>query len=736
MWHRLRMSPEDNPDFVRSATELLQSTSRNLILITGGIYLICQLLATGNQPAELGLKLSSVALVVVTTGALALWLLPRKHLAAQVVWQIGLAIAIALATYILQRPEIAFFYALLPLMAVVTVGWPAGLFAEALVIALVWWLSHSRVMPTVPVWHSLGIAAGGALTGMLGWASSHTLLTAVEWYLYSFAQAQKNMESARQHRAQLVQALKDLDLAYYRLQRTNAALVAARKAAEEAERFKAEFVTNVSHELRTPLNLIVGFSEMMMTSPDSYGGVQLPGPYRSDVNAICHSAQHLLALVNDVLDLARIEVGKIALARDRVEIASLVAEATDIVSDYIAAKGLDLRVNVPEGLPPLWVDHLRIRQVLLNLLVNAARFTERGSISLDVCQQDNEIVAQVTDTGRGIPERDLPKVFEEFRSTEQPLSTWHSGTGLGLPISKKFVELHNGRMGVESTYLHGASFWFTLPVSRALFAMQKPSKPDRPQPIVRLRAYERIIVVVHDDPRIAPLLQRYLDGYRVVAVTDVEEGIRLAQEIEAIALMTDVTKAPAAPPGDILLVNCPLPSSRRVATTLGATDFLVKPVTRQELLAAVDEIGRPVQRILIADDDPEVVRLFRRMLCTRILAQNCLEAYSGEEALRLMQAEKPDLVLLDLIMPEVDGRSVLERMAADPDLTDIPVIVVSAKSQDQTSLQLSGPLQITRAQGFQLGEVVQALGAIFNALAPGWQGIGSTATEPAEVLAE
>jgi len=726
MWYGLRTSPEADPDFVHSVTELLESTLRNLILATGGVYLIWHLVATVTWPERLGWSAWLITPVIILVCVLSLRLLPKHILVAQVVWQTGLAAAITLAVYVFQRQEIAFFYALLPLMAVVTMGWPGGLLAEGLVIALVWWLSHGSATQPLITTYSLGIIAGGVITGLLGWATAHTLLTAIRWHLFSFAQAEKNMEEARQHRAQLARVLKDLDQAYYRLERVNAALIAAWKAADEAERFKAEFVTNVSHELRTPLNLIVGFSEMMMTAPESYGDVQLPGPYRSDLNAIYHSARHLLALVDDVLDLARIEAGKIALARDEVDLASLVAEATGMVRDYIAAKGLELRVHVPEDLPTLWIDRLRIRQVLLNLLVNAARFTEHGWISLDVSRQGDEVVVRVTDTGRGIPEQDLPKVFEEFRSTDEPLSTWHSGTGLGLPISKKFVELHRGRMGVESTYLQGTTFWFTLPCTPALMPEQKVSHLDHPQPAVRLGASERIIVVVHDDPHTASLLQRYLDGYRVVGVTDVEEGVALAKDIKALALMTDAEKPPPALSGDALIVHCPLPSGRRAAIALGADDFLVKPVSRQELWAAIDRLGRPVRRVLIADDDPEVVRLFRRMLCIRIPVQDCLEAYNGEEALRLVRMEKPDLVLLDLIMPEVGGQSVLEQMAADPDLADIPVIIVSAKGDSHASMQLPGPIQIFRPKGFQLGEIVRALEALFNALAPGWRPPDST----------
>jgi signal transduction histidine kinase/CheY-like chemotaxis protein len=730
MWYTLTKSPKADPDFAQSATELLQSTSRNLILITGGAYLLWQILASGDQPAEYGLRISAIALPILLTAFLSLRLL-RKHLVvAQAVWQVGMAGAITLAVYVFRRPEIAFFYALLPLMAVVTVGWPAGLLAECLIIGLVVWLSRSAGMPSLPSSYGPGIVIGGVLTGVLGWGSARTLLTAIEWHLFSLSQAQENMESARRHRAQLARVLKDLDQAYYRLQRANAALVAAQKKAEEAERFKAEFVAHVSHELRTPLNLIVGFSEMMMTSPESYGGVQVPGPYRSDLNSIYHSAQHLLALVDDVLDLARIDVGKIPLARDQVDLAALVEAATAMVSDYVVAKGLDLQVDVEQDLPPIWVDRLRIRQVLLNLLVNAARFTEYGSIRVHIARQDDQVVVRVTDTGRGIPSQDLPRIFEEFHVADDALATWHSGTGLGLPISKKFVELHGGRMGVESVYLQGSSFWFALPLASAQATGPRLSSIDRPMRDLR-RAPERIIVVVHDDLQVAPLLQRYLDGYQVLGVTAMEEGVALAEEVKAIALVTDVTRETPASLENVLVVSCPLPDSRRAAAALGAWDILVKPVSRRELLAAVERLGQPVGRVLIADDDPELVRLFRRILRTLVPAPECLEAYNGQEALDLIERERPDLVLLDLAMPEMDGRDVLGRMATDLDLAGIPAIVISARIQDYVRIEVPGPIRVSRLEAFRLGDVVRALGVVLSALAPGWRQSAPTEPEPA-----
>ncbi len=720
MFYTPNISSSERDYFVASATELLQTTLRNLILATGGVFLLWIFLASLLWPEEFGWNTLLMMPVIGLTCALPLSLLSRNVVAAQIGWQIGLVFTITLAIYLFQQPEIAFFYALLPLMAVVTVGWQAGVLVESMVIGLVGWTFVNPAMPPLPVSYSLGIITSGILAGLAGWASAHTLLTAIEWYLFSFSQAQKNMETAQQNRAQLAEALKDLDRAYHRLRRSNAALVAARKTAEEAERFKAEFVTNVSHELRTPLNLIAGFSEVMLSSPESYNNVPLPPPYRSDLNAIHHSAQHLLALADDILDLARIEAGKIALSREETELAALITETTGMVRDYIAAKGLELRTQVADDLPSVWIDRLRIREVLLNLLVNAARFTEHGWITIEASQQDELVMVRVADTGRGISAEDLPKIFEEFHSIDQPASTFQPGTGLGLPISKRFVELHGGRMEVESTQLQGTTFLFTLPWSTKPQPDTQEPRLERPQPVVQVKAQERIIVVVHEDPQIASLLHRYLDHCRVVSATDIQAGIAQAEELQAVAVIAALEIELPPSIADRLLINCPLPESRRLAALLGATDLLTKPVSPAELRATITRLNRPIRRILIADDDPDMVRLYRRILRARSPELEFLEAYNGIEALALIQQETPDLVLLDLAMPEMDGEAVLRELAALPHLAGIPVIIASARIEDYLSMQLAGSIQISRSAGFQLGEIVRALEAAVTTLAPGW----------------
>ena len=377
MLQTLSKSFQSNPEFIETTTSLLQETFQMLVAATFAILGLWYIVVGLQQPELLGGQFWVVFFTALALLRLVVFLKDRSFLAAVVCWLVGLAGLNLLAVFMFNRPEQLFFFALLPLLAVILGGWPGGVMAEGLVIILLAWLGHSAFTTYLAPFGML-IPVLGAVTGLLGWIASRTMVTLSGWSYYNFNMAREKMDEARQHRGQVYKMLKDLDLAYYRLERANAALVAAWREAENAERSKSEFVTYVSHEMRTPLNLIAGFSEMILTSPESYGGIPLPGAYREDLNKISQNAGHLLELVDDIVDLSRINVGKITLAREPVDLAGLVIETANMVGDYLKLKGLELHLNLPANLPLVPVDRLRIRQVLLNLLVNAARFHRGG----------------------------------------------------------------------------------------------------------------------------------------------------------------------------------------------------------------------------------------------------------------------------------------------------------------------------------------------------------------------
>jgi len=344
LWQTLKSSADRNSAFHLSAMELTASVLRMLMISVSSIYVLCHVVVTATWPDTLGPTVWAITFVLAPATGLAFWLLRRSLLLAQGIWQLGLLAAITIGAETFGSSGFAFLYVLLPFISTIVVGWQAGCLAELAVLAVLW--GQTLWGGRVSVNQALEIGAGGVLTILMGWASSRVLYTVTQWSLFAHEHARHHMEEARDRRAQLARVVKDLDQAYHRLERTNTALIAAWRAADKAERFRAEFAATLSHELRTPLNLIIGFSEMMMTCPENYDGIALPGVYRSDLESIYHNTRHLLGLANDVLDIARIDVGKIGLSRSEVDLGELVSEALEMVKDYVTAKGLVLQLEM------------------------------------------------------------------------------------------------------------------------------------------------------------------------------------------------------------------------------------------------------------------------------------------------------------------------------------------------------------------------------------------------------
>ncbi len=551
------------------------------------------------------------------------------------------------------------------------------------------------------------------LTGLASWLSSHNLYTALQWAWNSYAEASKQMERARNRQAELQSALKALDEASYRIRRMNYMLALAREQAEEARRVKQQFAANISHELRTPLNLIVGFSEMMFLSPESYG-VELPPPYRGDVDAIYRSAQHLLSLIDDVLDLSQIEAGRMALLRERLSLKEVIEEAVEIMDSFVKAKGLTLQMEIPEHLPEVYADRTRIRQVLLNLLNNACRFIQQGGIHVRAEVQGDSVMISVNDTGVGIPQEETLKIFEEFYPLEGP-TTRQEGWGLGLPLSKRFIELHGGRIWVKSEVGRGSTFYFTLPLLSSAVATPEGTASGAltPFPV----PLDRNILVLDGDPAVIQLLKRHLDGYLVMKAED--EVAHLVEELHPQAVISATTPDESWDQANYNapFLICPALGERWAQSALQADDYLVKPITREKLFAALDRLGE-IRTVLVVDDNLQMVRLLSRMLHSQGRRYRVLRAYDGEEALALMEEEVPDVVLLDLIMPQMDGLELLREMRERETLQDIHVIVISVRNYLEEVISAGEMLRVSKPKGFSTGELVDCMKAILDAFAP------------------
>lgn len=743
MWCTLRISPQANSDFVSSASELLRSTFRNLILITGGAYLAWNFLATENLPVKVILNFIPITTVVVLTCAFSLWLLYKWLLAAQIVWQVGVALAITWAVQVSQQPEVAFVYVLLPLMAVVTIGWSAGLAAEGVVIASAWWLSHKSATPVIPASYNLAIVIGGIFTGLLGWSITHSLLTVTQWSLFSFEQARDKMEEARDRQLELKQTQEDLIHANQELARLSDRLKAMHRIAEEARQAKEEFVANVSHELRTPLNMIIGFSEMITRSPRVYGA-ELPPALLADIAAIQRNSQHLARLVDDVLDLSQVEAGRMALVRDQVCLHEVIESAVSSVQALFESRGLYLKTEVSSGLPPAFCDGTRIRQVVLNLLSNAGRFTERGGVRVKAQVESGQIVISVRDTGPGIALKDQKKLFEPFQQLDGSIRRRHGGSGLGLCISKHLVEMHGGNMWLESGIGEGTTFYFTLPPITSppaaiagddimrwfnpdyqYEARTRRFKAPMPDPIPRF-------VLLEKEESLLRWFDRYADAVEIASVRDMEEAIAALAHSPAQALIINapslqevmgsadrLTDLPYGTPA----VSCWVPGEDEAARRLGVVRYLVKPVTRDVLLSTLEDLDNDAESVLLVDDQQEVLRLFSRMLSSAERGYRVLRATSGQRALNLLRQRRPDVMLLDLIMPGMDGFQVLHEKSKDPSIRDIPAIVISSRDPGGEPI-VSDTLTVTRGGGISLRDLLDCIQSVTAVLSPSTQTAG------------
>jgi signal transduction histidine kinase/CheY-like chemotaxis protein len=575
------------------------------------------------------------------------------------------------------------------------------------------------------------------LTAFAAWLGSRQVNMALAWMHNSYRKAESLVNELRDERMSLARALKMLEEAYVRIEKMNYALIEARSMAEEGRRLKAEFAANVSHELRTPLNIIIGFSETMANAPETYGGVSWTPILRGDIEQIYQNARHLSSLIDDILDLSALDVHKLGLTVEETRVEEVIEEAIAVVHDLYRAKNLYLTVQTDPELPRVRMDSTRIRQVLINLLTNSSRFTSMGGVTITAQLVGQEIQVAVTDTGVGIAPQDVSRVFEDFGQVDGSTSRKYEGTGLGIPLSKRLVELHGGRMWLTSQPGRGTTFYFTVPI---LVQPQTDSAQLSASAPAYATTYRKAVLMIEPDPLLLRIVRRHLSGHDVVAVQDCADLAALIEHHQPIALVIDqldendsllraeVTDAPH----DLPVITVSLPGSLHVAQTLGIQNYLIKPVLREQLLDAIAGLGRPVQNVLIVDDDPQLVELISRMLQSAGKAYHPLEAFGGAEALERLRHEPVDLVLLDLLMPEVGGLMMLQVMKSDPALAEIPVIVISAQYPETVPSEGGLFIKLVRPQNASINETLNCLQALVEVLPlRGLPPVGAESASPA-----
>jgi len=555
---------------------------------------------------------------------------------------------------------------------------------------------------------------------VLAWVTVRRLYTALDWVWTAQQQSMEMLEESRDRQGELNRTLKSLDLTNYVLRRTQRELVFAKQQAEEARRTKEQFAASVSHELRTPLNLILGFSEIICLSSEVYGDMEWSPLLRRDIYRIYQSARHLMEMIDDVLLLSSLEAAGFDLDKGPTQPEELVQETVDVVEGLFRDRSVHLKVEIAPDLPVLQVDRTRIRQVLLNLLKNAVSFSEQGSVRLEVKPQHKEVVFSVHDTGTGIPADQLPRIFEAFYQVDRSLSRRHGGTGLGLTISKHFVEAHGGRIWVESEEGVGSTFSFALPIPDDYVPLSRLQETRVPKTSPLMDSPP--ILVVDPDPAVAARIDNHFEQFHVIQVLDSDQLAEQALQHHPRAIVLN------APPGArnesvslrAPVIECSLPSQSWVADDLGLAACLTKPFTTAQLLAEIEHLG-DIRRVLIVDDDLGFCQMVERMLQASGRGLDVYSAYNGADALRIVREQQPDLLLLDQILPGLDGLEVVARMRQAPELADTSVILMTATSLVADALSdYSGSMTIRYRNGLKPLEVLRCLTAVIDTLQPNY----------------
>lgn len=471
-----------------------------------------------------------------------------------------------------------------------------------------------------------------------------------------------------------------------------------RRLAEEANRMKSRFLSTISHELRTPLNLIVGLSGMVLRDNDE-SDARLPEAVRKDVDRIHAYSQHLGGLIGDVIDLATSDAGQLRLNNEHVDLGQALRIVAESGSQLAADKGLSWEVYLPETGPWVWGDQTRLRQIVLNLINNAIKFTTRGSVSLRIEDNIDSVTVMVQDTGLGISPDDQQAIFDEFWQSERSVARGYGGLGLGLAISKRVVEMHGGTIAVHSTGEEGAGsiFSFTLPtVHPPLDQIRHPEEQS---------SAEQNIFILTSDPSTSDRLCEHLQrrGFEVQLVPMKGEFDWHSQiaEKHPQAVILDVSTDSALGWNALKEIK----SSQSVAEIPvlffsssqldGASlelDYLTKPIEISELTRALDQHWlvtdslRSTRTIMVVDDEPNTLEMHARIVQSHASSNRVLKARNGKEALEILHREIVDLILLDLQMPEMDGFQVLEAMRGMESTRHIPVIVVTGKVLTETDM--------------------------------------------------
>ncbi|MHB0878252.1 MAG: ATP-binding protein [Anaerolineae bacterium] len=694
----------------RNREELEQAVLRSLLVLATAVALVAWWQLAAQDEIDVLLLGDSIALTV--SAFIAARMLSWALLPAKLLFLLSCIACVTVAAYPGGVTNAVYLYTLPVLASAVLFRRHAALLCAALCTGLTLYaLPGGALLPAVAI----------VSTGAWAWAIFGPLDDLMLWSWQRSLDATALAAQLQEQRGKLNRTIKDLDASYQLLRQTNRDLAVARQEADLLRDMRSRFATNLSHELRTPLNIILGFAQLIYLHPDLYGCANWTEALRRDLAQIQRNASYLSELVDDIVDLARIDALAMPIRRQASVLKRIVEEAVSTVQGLAADKGLAITVDCDEDLPTLLIDPVRVRQVLFNLITNAIRYTERGVVHVAAALQADEVVVAVRDTGCGIPEAELANIFNEFYQVARPKLSADLGKGLGLAIARRFVQLHGGRIWAESQVGVGSTFSFSLPVAVKSVGLLRSGAPA-PLPAEMLRP---TVLVLNDDGTASAYLKRRFQDYDFTAV---EAPADLPAALAAVAPGAVIFNRPvdsASPdgwqeaigqlPDSVPVIDCALPSTGWLFGDNGFSSVLTKPISPEGLEQTLAKMldGATKASLLVVDDDRGFTQLMRRMLQSIAGRQyEVATAYSGEEALRRLRRAKPDAVLVDLLMPGMTGFDMLQEMRRDADLATIPVVAVTAATPGEDQVRASGATFTVQRKGpFQPGELLSLLGS-------------------------
>ncbi|HTP80951.1 MAG TPA: response regulator [Bacteroidota bacterium] len=466
---------------------------------------------------------------------------------------------------------------------------------------------------------------------------------------------------------------------------------------EKLYKVKSDFLASMSHELRTPLNSIIGFSSVLIGPT----GDPLTRDQRMAIEKVLKNGKHLLQLINDILDLSKLESGRMSVSIETEDVVSVVSSCVLTVEPLVKSKNVSIRQEIPEDLPVLTTDIVKIRQILVNLLSNAAKFTEQGEILVKVWQHDGKVSFSVKDSGIGIEQKNLGLIFEEFQQVDSSSTRKYKGTGLGLPIARKLAQILEGDLAVASVFGQGSTFTLTIPpvYPHKTAAQTVPPPAPRPAPVAAAAIKEvkaspkgSQILCIDDDPDVIEILRKYLvpEGYSVAGALSGDEGIELAAKIKPALITLDIMMPKkdgwqvlrelkqSEATRNIPVIIHSIVENKPLAMTLGAVDVITKPTDPNRLLTLVKQFSTANgKHILVVDDNRDFAEAVKALMSQDGL--NVELAFGGREALDRLKVSVPEVIILDLLMPDVDGFQVVQELQKNDAWRKIPVLILSGK---------------------------------------------------------